>query len=100
MTRRRRLADLFCKAGGCTRGYQLAGFEVVGVDIEPQPHYIGDDFIQADALTFPLDGFDAVHASPVCKLWSEVTRTAVDPSIHPDQIGPIRERLTEWGGLT
>jgi DNA (cytosine-5)-methyltransferase 1 len=94
----RRLLDLFCKAGGATRGYQLAGFHVTGVDIEPQPHYIGDDFIQADALTFPLDGFDAVHASPVCKLWSQATRTAVDPSIHPDQIAPTRERLSEWGG--
>jgi DNA (cytosine-5)-methyltransferase 1 len=45
--------DLYCKAGGCTRGYQQAGFYVVGVDIERQKNYIGDDFLQADALAIP-----------------------------------------------
>lgn len=60
------LLDLFCKAGGATRGYQQAGFYVIGVDIEPQPNYVGDEFHQADAMTFPLDGFDVIHASPPC----------------------------------
>jgi hypothetical protein len=57
---RLRLLDLFCGAGGAARGYQEAGFHVVGVDIVDQPNYIGDEFHRADALTFPLDGFDAV----------------------------------------
>jgi DNA (cytosine-5)-methyltransferase 1 len=61
------LVDLFCKAGGATKGYQLAGFYVIGVDIEPQPNYCGDEFVQADALEYPLDRADAIHASPPCQ---------------------------------
>src|SRR5438034_10219916 len=45
-----RLLDLFCGAGGATKGYQLAGFHVTGIDIKPQPNYCGDEFFQADAL--------------------------------------------------
>jgi hypothetical protein len=62
-----RILDLFSGAGGCARGYQQAGFYVVGVDHRPQPRYAGDEFIQADATLFPLDGFDAIHASPPCQ---------------------------------
>lgn len=67
---RPRLVDLFCGAGGVTKGFQRAGFYVVGVDINPQPHYCGDEFIQADALDFPLDGFDGGHGSPPCQAFT------------------------------
>ena len=68
---RPRLLDLFCGAGGAAMGYYRAGFDVVGVDVVPQPSY-PFDFIQADAMTFPLDGFDAIHASPPCHEHSKV----------------------------
>ena len=94
---RPRLLDLFCKAGGAAMGYHRAGFEVVGVDLEPQPRY-PFEFIRADAFEYPIEGFDAVHASPVCKRFSQITRTArIDPEAHPDQIAPIRERLIASG---
>ena len=44
--------DLFCCRGGATRGYQDAGFYVVGVDHVDQPGYCGDDFVRADAIKF------------------------------------------------
>lgn len=68
-----RVLDLFCGAGGATKGYQLAGFHVTGVDLRPQPRYCGDDFMQMDALWFLADRgyvhllFDAIHASPPCQ---------------------------------
>lgn len=90
------LLDLFCGAGGAARGYHDAGFEVVGVDLHPQPRY-PYRFIQADALTFPLDGFDAYHASPLCKGFSLSAHFHHSQSRHPNQIPPIRARLAATG---
>jgi DNA (cytosine-5)-methyltransferase 1 len=89
------LLDLFCKAGGCSVGYHRAGFDVVGVDIAPQPRY-PYEFHQADALTYPLDGFDAIHASPPCQDW---LRTPL-PVAHGTgwMLPAIRERLEANGG--
>jgi DNA (cytosine-5)-methyltransferase 1 len=78
MTARPRLLDLFCGAGGAAVGYHRAGFEIVGVDLEPQPHY-PFEFHELDAMDV-LYGlsksaewkrpawmlFDAIHASPPC----------------------------------
>lgn len=89
--------DLFCGAGGASVGLHRAGFEVTGVDIRPQPRY-PFTFHQADALTFPLDGYDLIWASPVCKHYSSATRTAGTVHRWPDQIGAIRQRLAAWGG--
>jgi DNA (cytosine-5)-methyltransferase 1 len=91
---RPRIADLFCKAGGAGMGYYRAGFDVVGVDIEPQPRY-PFEFVQADALTFDLDGFDAYHASPPCQGFSAMKRaTKVE---HADLLTPTRARLLATG---
>lgn len=79
-----RLLDLFCGAGGAAMGYHRAGFEVVGVDIKPQPHF-PFEFHLGDALTYPLDGFDAYHASPPCQAFSTIAK----------QISQIRQRLIQ-----
>lgn len=92
---RPRLLDLFCGAGGCSVGYHRAGFDVVGVDIDPHPDY-PYEFHQADALTFPLEGFDVVHASPPCQRYAAGT---ADRSKHPDLVPVMRERLTAWCGV-
>lgn len=90
-----RALDLFCGAGGAARGLQRAGFHVTGVDINPQPNYAGDVFIQADALAYPLEGFDYIWASPMCQKHSWAARRWKKD--WPDQITPIRKRLEASG---
>lgn len=90
-----RLLDLFCCAGGAAKGYADAGFEVVGVDINPQPHY-PYEFHQSDALTYPLDGFEVIHASPPCQAYS-ATRWVGNNLDAPRLIEPARERLAASG---
>lgn len=88
--------DLFCCAGGASVGLHRAGFEVVGVDIEPQPHY-PFEFHQANALNFPLDGFDFIWASPPCQAHSK-TR-AIHGKEYPDLIPQTRDRLQKSNTL-
>lgn len=97
---RLRLLDLFCGAGGAGMGYHRAGFEVVGVDIEPQPRY-PFEFVQGDALDYLFRygaEFDAIHASPPCQRFSAMSNCR--PGLagdYPDLIAPTRELLIDLG---
>lgn len=79
-------------------GYHRAGFEVEGVDIEPQPNY-PFTFHQMDALEFldtqDLSRFDVIHASPPCQAHSQLNR--INRREYLDLIEPVRERLV-WIG--
>ncbi len=96
---RPRLADLFCGAGGATRGYQRAGFEVWGVDNRPQPRYCGDHFTQADVFALEpwfLAAFDAIHASPPCQAYTLARNNgSCDGAL--DLVGATRDLLHDTG---
>lgn len=93
-----RLLDLFCGAGGCSAGYMKAGFDVVGVDINPQKNY-PYEFIQADALEILQKygpDFDAIHASPPCQahsVASNIHNGKPYQKKHPELIEPTRISL-------
>jgi DNA (cytosine-5)-methyltransferase 1 len=114
-----KLLDLFAGAGGAARGYQQAGFHVTGIDIVRQPRYIGDAFIQMDAIAamdtlnaggyivdtaehkWYLKDFDAIHASPPCQAYTGMRRITIarfgSAPDHPDLIEPTRRSLEENG---
>lgn len=91
-----RALDLFCGAGGAARGLADAGLEVVGVDIEPQPNY-PYEFVQADALTYPLDGFDLVWASPPCQAFTAYKRRPGHVAPRDSLIPQVRAMLRASG---
>lgn len=99
---RPRLLDLFCCAGGAAVGYHRAGFDVVGVDIDPQPNY-PFEFHQADALEYVAEHWrehDAIHASPPCQGYLNLG--AVNQALgrdynHPDLIAVTRDALVATG---
>ena len=78
-------------------GYYRAGFEVVGVDINHQPHY-PFEFHQADALDFPVDGFDIIHASPPCQHFTKYNNCRSDFKYKYQNLIPeTRDKLAESG---
>ena len=95
-----RLLDLFCGAGGAAVGYSRAGFEVVGVDLAPQPRY-PFEFHLADAFEYLADHwqeFDCFHASPVCKGYSVMKNLPwLKGREYPYQILPVREAFEAIG---
>jgi len=93
-----RLLDLFCGAGGASKGYHDAGFdEIVGVDNQPQKCY-PYDFVLGDALEYVAahgHEFDVIHASPPCQAYS-ITKSLHNNS-HPDLVAKTREALIATG---
>ena len=115
------MLDLFSCAGGAGMGYSLAGFDVYGVDIDPQPNY-PFPFVQSDALQvlryllagvkvgfhaadgsvewLELGDFDAIHASPPCQSYlnlGKVNKAQGRTYEHPDLIADTRELLEQTG---
>lgn len=98
------ILDAYCGAGGASVGYWLAGFNVVGIDIQKFKRY-PFKLIVADALDelryLIKDGdllgyrFAAIHASPPCQAFTEAWK--IRQREHPDLIEPTRELLIESG---
>ena len=120
---RPRLLDLFCGAGGASMGYHRAGFDVVGVDIEPQPDY-PFPFYQLDATALRQDvaagciheygpesalpgrsnvclgKFDVVHYSPPCQASCALTKGTNAGREYVQLIPTMRELVTSWGWVS
>ena len=103
---RPRLLDLFCGAGGAAMGYHRAGFDVVGVEIDPKhSRRYPFDCWTGDALEYLRDrcwlrkqGFVAIHASPPCQRFSAMS--ACRPGLageYEDLIEPTRFLLLRTG---
>jgi DNA (cytosine-5)-methyltransferase 1 len=102
-----KLLDLYCGAGGAAMGYHRAGFDVVGVDINPQPNY-PFPFVQANALdvlaalrwrgrAWTRRSFDIIHASPPCQSSSALTKGTNKGRVYPDLIPATRDQLSRSG---
>ncbi|GAA5046585.1 DNA (cytosine-5)-methyltransferase 1 [Thermocatellispora tengchongensis] len=95
-----RVLDAFCGVGGATRGYQLAGFYVVGVDIRPQRRYCGDEFVRGDAVRFIRahgHEFDFIHTSPPCQAHSTLTLGTNQGRTYQELIPVTRRELQRTG---
>jgi DNA (cytosine-5)-methyltransferase 1 len=95
-----RVLDLFCGAGGAAMGLHRAWpeAEIVGVDIAPQPRY-PFTFVQGDAMTYPLEGFDFIWASPPCQAFTAM-KSMPNAKEHENLLTPTRERLLSLGDCT
>lgn len=94
-----RVLDLFCGAGGAAMGLHQAwpDAEIVGVDIKPQPRY-PFTFVHGDAMTYPLEGFDFIWASPPCQKYSTAALShRMNGREYSDLVVATRERLCKSG---
>lgn len=95
-----RVLDLFCGAGGATKGYQNAGYDVFGVDHKYFPNYPGTLLI-SDFRKIPMDfmeSFDLIHASPPCQKFSSSRPMArKELAQYDDFVAETREILQAVG---
>ena len=93
--------DVFCGDGGAARGYIAAGFDVIGIDLDPNHgkrypgRFYGGDWREGLDFLRPLRPA-LVHLSPPCQRYSQGT-VAGHSHKHPDLIGPVRDYMLEWG---
>jgi len=95
-----KLLDLFCGAGGAGKGYMEAGFDVTGIDINPQPDYPGT-FIQGDAIAYLAahgHEYDARHASPPCQASCTLTKGTNSGNEYLNLIPATRALLALFDG--
>lgn len=93
-----KVLDLFCGAGGAAMGLHRAWpeAEITGVDIDNQPRF-PFKFIRADAMTFALNEYDFIWASPPCQRYSAGAMKWGTSQNHPHLIPATRNRLIETG---
>lgn len=103
------MLDLCCCAGGATKGYQRAGFQVQGVDVVDRPRYIGDEFVKADAIqllydyiaTGEIERFSFIHASwpcqAACTLVNGTHKAQGVVGKHPQLVPPGRDAMLATG---
>jgi DNA (cytosine-5)-methyltransferase 1 len=99
-----KLLDLFCGAGGASKGYAMAGFEITGVDLKHGKRY-PYTYIRADAMEVLQDKkfikqFDVIHASPPCQTFSRTKHlrdAQGNTTSKQDLLEPVRNLLIESG---
>lgn len=95
----KKILDLFCCEGGAAVGYNRAGFDVVGVDLEKKfSKRYPFDFVVSDAIEYVKrhgHEFDAIHASPPCQGYTRGNAGRVTK--WPKLIPEVREVLEETG---
>jgi len=97
-----KILDIFCGAGGASKGYHVAGFDVEGVDIKHGKRY-PFSYHRMDFHTLEvkmLQKYDFVHASPPCQTFSitKNLRKAQGKSTNKlDLLAPTRALLQASG---
>ena len=101
---RPKLLDLFACEGGASAGYQRAGFDVFGVDLDanrlkrnPRAYAVRDvfEFLAELGAWIVADEYDAIHASPPCQGYTRGNAGKV--TAWPKLIPAVREALQATG---